>query len=571
MASTIVVIGGANGGPVAAARAREFAEDARIVLLEKRNHVSWVQAGLRYHLAGEVGRISELDTDRQEFFKKRHRIEVRTGCEVVGIDADSRRVIVKTGEEIERIRYDSVIFSGGAESVVPEIDGLAGEGCMSFRNLDDLQAIRSAIKGGAKSAAVIGCGAFGLEAIEGLRAAGLTVHVIEQKKRVLPGFSRYAAAAAARALREGNVQLHLGTNVERATPNGEQGRTLQLDDGTKIDVDLVVVSTGMRPRTQLLADAGASLNFDGSVRTDPYMQTTLPNVYACGTAVSVPHAVTRAHLWVPQSAIIDHTAQIAGRNSAVDAKRGPKAAKERLQPVAGTTMHEVGGVWFARTGLSEAAAREAFTDGESEIALERIHVSTVHSWTGEAWLGGKEICVRIVVDRERDVVVGGEAWGRDGVARRIDILAAAVLGEWSPRRIADLDVAYAPALGPAFDAINAVGTLASMALNGEAHPISIERFSALIANDVPLQLLDVGRSDRGDRAAWPEGTKHLPLEDIRDRISEVDKSAKTILLSHTGRRAQLASRVLAHHGVEDVSFLDGGLLTWSLAQEDTGE
>ena len=178
MASTIVVIGGANGGPVAAARARAFAEDARIVLLEKRSHVSWVQAGLRYHLAGAVSRISDLDTDRQEFFKKRHRIDVRTGCEVVGIDADSRRVIVKVGEETERIRYDSVIFSGGAEIVVPAIEGLAGEGCVSFRNFDDLQAIRSAIAAGAKTAAVIGCGAFGLEAIEGLRAAGLTVHVI---------------------------------------------------------------------------------------------------------------------------------------------------------------------------------------------------------------------------------------------------------------------------------------------------------------------------------------------------------------------------------------------------------
>ncbi|MCP4502857.1 MAG: FAD-dependent oxidoreductase [Deltaproteobacteria bacterium] len=561
MSKTIVVIGGANGGPVAAARIRSFAEDARIILLEKRNHVSWVQAGLRFHLEGKVGRLEDLDVERSSFFEKRYRIEVRTGAEVVALDSDSQRVVVRTSEGLERIKYDSVVFSGGAVSKTLPIPGLEGDRVCNFRNLDDLRTIQKAVDAGAKHAVIIGCGAFGLDAAEGLLAAGFTMDIVESASRILPGFSFLASRAAAKELIRDGVTLRLEKRIERLEDHAQGGKTVFLDDGTSIEAGLVVVAAGMRPRTELLKDQ-ASLNADGSVRTNRQMETTLRNVYACGTAVSVQHAVTHGHLWVPQAAIIDQTAQVAGRNAALAANRSEQA-KEGLNPVAGTIMHKVNGMWIARTGLSADDARKAFCEGEHDRA--RIQVNTVHAWAGEAWLEKCEnICVRIVVDKERDVVVGGEVWGRRGVPRRIDILAAAVLDGWAPSRVADLDIAYDPTLGPAYDPINACGTLAGAVKNGEVTTIDATTLTDWIKTKADLQIVDVGKGSKTDKAIAPKQTVNIPLEELRERTSELDPQKPLVLVSHTGRRAQLASRVLSQRGFCDVVFLDGGLITWSL-------
>jgi NADPH-dependent 2,4-dienoyl-CoA reductase/sulfur reductase-like enzyme/rhodanese-related sulfurtransferase len=550
---TIVVIGGAQGGPVAAARAREFAEHARIILIEKASHVSWVQAGLRHHLQGEVVGLDDLDRARQSFFERRYRIDVRTNTTAVGLDNDARRVVVETANGTDRIPYDAVIFAGGARTPVPDVDGLAGEGVVTFRTLEDLRAIEVAISSGAKSAAVLGAGGFGLDAALGLRAAGLAVTVIERESRVLPGFSLPAARAAARALRATGVDVISGESLVGAEPFNKRGRTLRLSSGKTVDADIVVVATGMVPRSQLLRDAGASVHKDGTIRVDRHMQTSLHRVYACGTAVSVPHTVTGAPTWLVQDAIINRTAQIAGRSAAV----GPEGVREELAPVAGTSLHHVGKVFFARTGISDAAARSAFGD-------ERVGVSTIHSSSSEAWLNGEDLTVRLVVDRATNAVVGGEVWGGVGVPRRIDLIAAAVLERWSPARLAGFDLAYNAALGPAHDPLNVVGSVASMTLDGETRAIDAEVLALRLARGDDITLIDLGTSDARLRRMLPASTVAIPLEELRDRVDSLDKSKTTVLLSRTGRRAHLGARILKQRGFDSVLFLDGGAITWDL-------
>ncbi|MFZ9888438.1 MAG: NAD(P)/FAD-dependent oxidoreductase, partial [Myxococcota bacterium] len=272
MARNIVVIGGALGGPVAAARARGFDETARITLLERLPSVSWVQADLRYHLEGKVQRLDELDQERENFFERRHRIEVRTSVEALSLDVDARRVLVRDVESgsTERLPFDAVIFSGGAQVTWPNIPGLDGraEGCTGFRNWNDLQGIRDAMAAGAKRAVVLGCGHNGLDAAEGLLAAGFDVTVVERGGRILPTLSVPASLAAAHALRARGVNLRLREAVTSVEVLPQGRRVLTLASGGKLEADLVVVCTGMAPRTRLLAEAGASLNPDGSVRTD---------------------------------------------------------------------------------------------------------------------------------------------------------------------------------------------------------------------------------------------------------------------------------------------------------------
>jgi NADPH-dependent 2,4-dienoyl-CoA reductase/sulfur reductase-like enzyme/rhodanese-related sulfurtransferase len=553
MTRTIVVIGGAGGGPLAAARARETDEDARIVLVEKKPQVSWVQAGLRHHLEGKVRRIADLDQERATFFRERHRVEVRTGTEAVRIDPESRRIVLRATESgaNEAIRYDAAIFSGGAEVVRPNVPGLDGPRVIGFRTADDLAAIRKALDEGAKTAAVIGAGPFGIDAADGLRAACLDVHVIERSDRILPPLSLLGARAAARRLTGIGVKLHARDEVVSAQ-NAGKGKALLLKSGATLEVDLVVVATGLRPSTQLLSEAGASLNGDGSVRANPDMQTTLPGVYACGTAVSVVHAVTRAPLWVPQAAIAARTAQVAGRNAAAG------EAREQMPPLAGSALFVVGDQRFARTGLSETEARQLLGD-------DRVVVITIHGYAGEPWIGGDAMCVRLVVDRNKNVVVGGELWGKEGVPRRIDLLSAAVEAGWSPQRIADLDLAYAPTLGPALDPLHAAGLFASLTLSGEARPISAEVLALRMLRGEALAIVDVSRPGQG--AKWPAGTLSVPLESLRERLADIPRDKPVVLVSQTGQRAFQAWRILKQRGFANAQHLDGGWYSFSLTQD----
>jgi NADPH-dependent 2,4-dienoyl-CoA reductase/sulfur reductase-like enzyme/rhodanese-related sulfurtransferase len=564
---SIVIIGGAQGGPTAAARARAFDEDARIILLEKEDNVAWVQAGLRHHLEGNVPRLAELDADRAEFFNQRHRIDVRTGHEAIRIDVDARRVHVRTPTgAVERLAFDAAVFSGGAGTVFPAVKGIekGAPGVVTFRKRSDLRRIREARENGAKNAVVLGCGPIGLDATEGLRAAGFEVDVVEQSSRIMPTLSLPAARAAERILRARGTRLHTGEALECAELLEGTRRKLTLRSGAELEADLVVVAIGMRPRTKLLERAGASLNPDGSVRVAPSMATTLPHVYACGTAVCVPHAVTRSHLWLPQAAIADRTAQIAGRSAAVDEEGG----QETLSPVAGSALHQVGDYKFGRTGLSDGEAR-------SHFGGDRIRVTTAHSWACEEWFGGKErqndICVRMIVDTSRDVVVGGEVWGRVGVPRRLDILAAAVVEGWAPSRVAAHDMAYTPDIGPAFDPVNAAGAMTALISQGQAWPMDPEALALRLAQQDAVEVIDVGRHGERDRHLWPEGTKHIPLEALRENLDSLPKDRDIVLLSHTGRRAHQASRILRQRGFERSFHLDGGALNWALVVDHGGE
>jgi pyruvate/2-oxoglutarate dehydrogenase complex dihydrolipoamide dehydrogenase (E3) component/rhodanese-related sulfurtransferase len=380
----------------------------------------------------------------------------------------------------------------------------------------------------------------------GLRKVGLTVHVVERNERVLPSLSLLAARAAQRALVDVGVVLHLKNPINNVDKHGTQSR-VSLQNGTVIDADVVVLTTGLHPRTQLLSDAGAALNADGSVRVNARMETTLPSIYACGSAVSVTHAVTRAPLWLPQAAIATRTAQIAGHNAVVD------NSKETLSPLAGTAFYVVGNTHFGRTGLSESEARSFLGD-------DRVFVVTIHGYAGEPWVGGDAICVRLVVDRQKSVVVGGEGWGKEGVPRRIDLLAAAVADAWTPDRVADLDMAYAPTLGPAFDPLQIAGQVAAQTITGEANPIGAEALALrVLKNDVVL--VDVSRP--GKPGPWPQTALRIPLEALRERLAEIPRDKPVVTVSQTGQRAYQAFRILKQRGLSQVQHLDGGALSYA--------
>lgn len=547
---TIIVVGGSHGGPSAVARARQANENARIILIEQAAHVMWTQTSVRSWLSSG----DELRTafEQSAYFERRFNVEVRTQTRAVELDLDAHCLIIEKDKERKRLRFDSLIYAGGARSNELLVDGLTGPRVGHFRDFNDVATIQRAMKEGAKTATVVGCGFYGVEAALALKQLGLSVSIIEQKKRIMPSFSMTFAEAIIAKLKEAGIELSLGTHILEAEQKASGGLTLKLENGAVQEADLVIVCIGLSPRTSLLADAGAAVDADGLIRVDDSMATTLPHVYACGSSVSVPIAVTNQRKWMPHPAIVLRTAHIAGINAATTNLN----RTERLKPFCGTLIVEIGETSFARTGLSEFEARLALSD-------DNVFVTTVFGSAEDSFFYQQEMCVRLLVDKAKNRVVGGEVYGQKGVLRTIDLLAVAVSEGWAPDKLIDLDMAYLMEAGPVFDPLKDAATRAKMAMLDNEQSLSAEKLALWLASDLDFRLVDVGEtpllSGRARKAL------HVPLENLRERLHELaDNDSPIVLYSRSGYRSYLAQLLLKQRGVHNVFHLDGGLATLNL-------
>jgi NADPH-dependent 2,4-dienoyl-CoA reductase/sulfur reductase-like enzyme/rhodanese-related sulfurtransferase len=538
---TIVIVGGALSGPTAAARAREIDETARIVLLERSKAVSYAVCGLAYHVSREVQSLDELDRERAAFFRDVYRVEVRTGVEVTRIDAPERTVRIKKGSPL---RYDALVFALGAESVVPEIDGFAGAtNVFRFRTLSDLRGVLGRLKGTRTRVAILGGGFLGVEAADALIRRGCRVTLLEKASRLLPRFSGAFAGMAARALEQAGATVVAGANVERAQRRGKSVVKLGLGSGETIAVDLVIVATGLRPRSELLRQAGARLLGDGTVVVDERCATSLPDVYACGVCVSLPHAVSGRPTWFAQAAQADKTAQVAGANAA--------GGDARMGHVLGTAIVRAGALALARTGLTGAEAAD-FAAGD----LETI---TVHAPSHDPYFpGSQRVSLRLFNHRSSGRVLGAEAAGSDGVDKRIDVLAAAILGGLKVDQLSTLDLAYAPPYSAARDPVNVAGSVAQAARSGLAAALSP---ADLAARRHRVVIVDV-RDAQPARSGTIEGAMGVPLAKLRGRIDKLVKGRELVFVDDNGRAGYLAARIARGHGAT-AAYLSGGLLAWA--------
>ena len=539
-ARTIVVVGGALAGPAAAARAREIDEKARIVLLERSKAVSYAVCGLAYHVSREVPSLDDLDRERAAFFRDVYRVEVRTGVEIGRIDPRAREVRIKGSQ----LRYDALVFALGAESVVPEIDGLAGAtNVFRFRTLADLKGVMARLKGARRKVAILGGSFLGVEAADALLRRNCRVTLLEKASRLLPRFSEGLAGMGARALEQAGATVLTGANAERAQRRGKSVVALRLGSGESVAVDLVIVATGLRPRTELLRQAGARLLGDGTVVVDERCATSLPDVYACGVCVSLPHAVSVRPTWFAQAAQADKTAQVAGANAA--------GGDARMGPVLGTAIVRAGALALARTGLTGADAAD-FAGGDLETV-------TIHAPSHDPYFpGSQRVALRLFTQRSSGRVLGAEATGSDGVDKRIDVLATAILGGLKVEQLSTLDLAYAPPYSAARDPVNVAGSVASAVRSGLATALSP---ADLAAQRHRVVLVDV-RDAKKSRAGTIEGAIAVPLEKLRGRIAKLAKGRELAFVDDDGRAGYLAARIARGHGAT-AAYLSGGLHAWT--------
>jgi NADPH-dependent 2,4-dienoyl-CoA reductase/sulfur reductase-like enzyme/rhodanese-related sulfurtransferase len=547
-----IIIGGVAGGMSAATRLRRLDEDAHITVIERSGHVSFANCGLPYHVGGVIEDRESLLLQTPASLGRRFGLDVRVGTEAVRIDRARRVVVVRelaTGAESE-LPYDHLLLSPGARPVRPPIPGI--ERALSLRDIEDTDALVAA-SGPARTAVIIGGGFIGLELAENLTHRGIAVTVVEAAGQVMAPLDPEMVAPVHDHLRASGVTLRLGTSVTAIGPDtvtlstGDQAE--HVEHVEHVDADLVVAAVGVRPDTRLADDAGLRTGPRGGILVDSSFRTSDPRILAVGDAVEKRDALDGEQVLVP----LANTANRQGRMAA-DVMAGLPAHD---RPVLGTAIVGVFGLQVATTGWNEKRL----------VAAGRPHrVIHTHPASHATYYPGAEgMSLKLLVDHDTDAILGAQGVGRDGVDKRIDVIATAMAGGITASALADLELAYAPQFASAKDPVNMLGYVADNLRTGVTRSIQWHELADAVADGAVL--VDVRTQAEHEAGAIP-GALLIPVDELRQRLDEVP-AGRVVVHCAVGQRGHTAAQVLTHAG-RDVRNLDGGYRTW-LAGTSTRE
>ncbi len=540
---TIVIIGGVAGGASAACRARRVNEHVDIILFEKDEYVSFANCGLPYYLGGEIKRRGKLLVATAEFLIQRFRLDVRTRQEVIAIDRADKTVTVldhASGKTYQQ-GYDKLILAPGASPVVPPLDGVDTKNVFTLRNIEDTDAIKVAMKSVVeKRAVVVGAGFIGLEMVEQLAHKGFEVTLIELQPQVLPLLDHEMAQPLDQQLREKQIKMYLGRSLQRVLSGADSSvRAVELDDGTQLDASLVILGIGVRPNNQLAVHAELPIGKDGGIETDEFMRTEDTDVYAVGDAVQYRFGPTGRAMRVALAGPANRAGRLAGQHAAT-------GSSATMANVCGTSIVRVFEQTAAMTGLTMKRARQLKVPAKSVTIVANCHAGY--------YPGATPITLKLVFDPYDGRILGAQAIGVQGIDKRIDVIATAMGLGASVRDLAGLDLTYAPPFGSAKDPVHLAAFAAGNQLDG------VTDFLDADANLVGLQVVDVRRPS--EVTALPlAGVEHainIPLDELRERLGELDKNAQTVVSCLVGLRAHVASCILRQSGFDRVQVLSGG-------------
>ena len=472
--------------------------------------------------------------------------------EVTAIDREKKTVSVLNLETGERLTesYDKLILSPGAVPVRPKLPGIESERIQTLRTVEDTLRIRAmAVGQKLKSAVVVGGGFIGVEMAENLRGLGMAVSLIEMQPQVLGQFDGDMASFLHAHMKKHGVELLLGRAVA-GFADTESGVRVSLGDGAELETDLVILAIGVAPDSRLARDAGLSLGARGSIAVNDRMQTSDPDIYAVGDAVEIAHRVTGQRTTVPLAGPANKQGRIAADNIA--------GLESAYKGAAGTSVLKVFDMTAASTGLSERAAQAAGIPYQKIILSPASHAAY--------YPGGSVMTMKLLFSPAGERILGAQIVGFDGVDKRIDVLATAMQAGLPVTALTDLDLAYAPPYASAKDPVNMAGFIAENVLSGRVKQFFYEDLAAL-PTDGSVTLLDT-RTNGEYAGGHAEGfTTHIPVDDLRARIGELDKSKPVYVMCQSGLRSYIACRILAQNGFDCRNFA-GGYRFYASVQRD---
>ena len=498
----LVVVGGVAGGASAAARARRLSEDCEIQVFDKGPYVSFANCGLPYYVGDVIRDEKSLLVASAELFRDRFNIGVHTRHEVLRIDRDACEVEVRdlATDTTRRVPYDALVLSPGARAIRPPLDGIDLPGIFVLRTIPDSRQIREWLqRESATRAVVIGGGFIGLEMAENLVRRGLQVTVVELADQVLPPVDPEVAAPVAAHLRSHGVDVRLGDGVASFARMADGALQVRTNSGTSLPADLVILAIGVQPESGLAKAAGLPLGKRGGIVVDATMRTADPRIWAVGDAVEIVDAVTGDRVQVPLAGPANRQGRIAADNIF--------GRETRFRGVQGTAVCGVFDLTVAATGLCEKNLDPAASE-HAAIYLHPGHHAGYYP-------GAKPIHMKLVFHRTNGRILGAQAVGEAGVARRIDVIAMAIQKGATVFDLEEAELCYAPQFGAAKDPVNIAGMIAANVVRGD-QPIASWRD----LDGADVQLVDVRSPAEFERGAVP-GAVNLPLEDLRERSAEL--------------------------------------------------
>lgn len=537
----IVIVGGVAGGASAAAKARRTSESADIQLFERGKHISFANCGLPYFIGGEITDRQKLLISNPEVFAQRYRVQVHLQHEVLAIDRAQRKIQVRNQQgELLEVPYDRLILSQGAEAIVPALAGVELAHVFTLRSLSDMDTIVTALEQkSVRKAVVVGGGYIGLEMAEAFYRRGLEVSVVEMAPHILPRMSDDLAAELESQLQRERFELHTGRRVESIGPEN-----VLLDNGTRLEADLVLLSAGIRPENQLAREAGLEIGPTGGLRTNGTLQTSDPLIYAVGDMAEVRHRITGAAQRLALAGPASRQGRIAGANAA--------GAHLNYGGVLGTSIVRVleQTIGFVGLNIQDAAA-----------AGLRFKVSTTRDNQHAGYYpGASTLVTQLLVEDGSGRILGAQIMGKEGVDKRIDVLATAIYGHLSVFDLEELDLAYAPPFGATQDPLNVAGFVAARELRGELAVLDPREAlpKDLLAREAVL--LDVRDPQEITQHGSLPGARNIPLNALRSRLQELPRQQPLIVYCQKGLRGYLAARILMQSGFDEVWQLKGGYL-----------
>ena len=547
MSTKIVIVGGVAGGASAAAKARRTNESANITIFEKGPYVSFANCGLPYYVGETIQDRDELLLQTPEKFWKRFRVQVYVLHEVLQIDRAANCVHVKNviSGEVTSHPYDKLVLAPGAGAIVPNISGIQAKNIFSVKTVPDSDAIKTFLHDHlSQHALVIGGGFIGLETAEALKNRGLKVTVVEKAQQILPPFDPDMARLVAYHLQEKDVEIIVGDGIKSFHQTGELAQEAELESGTRLPMDLAILSIGVRPELKLARESGLKIGASGGISVNERQQTSDPHIYAAGDAVETTHLVTGKRARIPLAGPANKQGRVAGANAA--------GGDLQFHGALGTAIVESMGITAGKTGLTEQ---------EAKIHGLKYFVSVTHPLDHAGYYPGAEaLHMKLVVEQETGKLLGAQIVGEQGVDKRIDVLATALHAKMNVQDLEQLDLAYAPQFNSAKGPVIMAGFVAANTLRGEVKTVTSEELQKRMEANTSLQLLDVRTRDEYQEAHLPQA--HLvPVDELRDHLQELDPTQETIVYCRVGLRGYLAARILLQHGFTNVSNLTGGFLS----------
>lgn len=541
-----IIIGGVAGGASAAARLRRLDETSEIIVLERGEYVSFANCGLPYYIGGVITNQNNLTLQTPESFCSRFHIDVRVNSEAVKINPETQTVTVqnlKSGKSYEE-SYDNLILSPGAEPIKPNIAGINIDFVFTLRNIPDTLKIKEYIKSAMpKSAVVVGGGYIGVEMAENLKEAGLEVSIIELADHLIAPLDFDMAADVHRYIKSKGVHLYLNNGVKEINSH-----TVLLQNG-EINADMVIMSVGVRPETTLAKDCGIRTNHRGSIMVDQNMRTNIPHIYAVGDAVEVEDFITKSPAFIPLAGPANKQGRIAADNIA--------GLSSKYNGTQGSAVLKLFDMTVATTGINEKSAKAAGIDYDKTFIYSGSHASY--------YPGGSNMSIKALWDKQTLKILGAQIVGFDGVDKRMDVLATAIRFGAKITDLAELELCYAPPFGSAKDPVNMLGFVAENVISGKIKQFFWDDVENLL-RDGSVTLLDVRTATEVQRGKI-DGFINIPLDSLRERISEIPKDKPVYVHCHSGLRSYIACRILSGNGYECFNLAGGWRLYESAINE----